>query len=355
MDSMKGRAAITLDDDTRQNIRNKLRNPKVKERVSQFFQNHPVPLEKMGLSRRSFNALSGEGITGLSLAVLRYPNGFWEIPQLGDESVLEIITAMEDYIHLNAQELEISLTDTISEDREATPATVPEEAAAQMPSAAELHADSGQYAKIIQYYTDRETPVDSLKLSTRAYNVLRRANIEQIYQALDFYPDGFMEMRNMGKKTSDEICRVLESAMQKAYRAIISGHDCDMEERVNSGDGTLQEKTDPVPEDPANLTLLELLHHPVYKEKAEHFLKANDVPLEAMNFSARSYNALMHSGYKSLLEILYSYPDNLRSIKNIGAKSIAEIQQAVDPYMEKLQPATAAFCNSDMDALYSDE
>ena len=136
MDSMKGRAAITLDDDTRQNIRNKLRNPKVKERVSQFFQNHPVPLEKMGLSRRSFNALSGEGITGLSLAVLRYPNGFWEIPQLGGESVLEIITAMEDYIHLNAQELEISLTDTISEDREATPATVPEEAAAQMPSAA---------------------------------------------------------------------------------------------------------------------------------------------------------------------------------------------------------------------------
>lgn len=355
MDSMKERAAITLDDDTRQNIRNKLRNPKVKERVSQFFQNHPVPLEKMGLSRRSFNALSRDGITGLSLAVLRYPNDFWEIPQLGGESVLEIITAIEDYIHLNAQELEISLTDTISEDREATPATVPEDAAAKVPSAAELHADSEQYAKIVQYYTDRETPVDSLKLSTRAYNVLRRANIEQIYQALDFYPDGFMGMRNMGKKTSDEICRVLESAMQNAYRAIISGHDCNLEEQGDSGDGTLQEETDPIPEDPANLTLLELLRHPVYKEKVEHFLKANDVPLEAMNFSVRSYNALMHSGYKSLLEILYSYPDNLRSIKNIGAKSIAEIQQAVDPYMEKLQPATAAFCNSDMDALYSDE
>lgn len=355
MDSMKESASIALDDDTRQNIRNKLRNPKVKERVSQFFQNHPVPLEKMGLSRRSFNALSGEGITGLSLAVLRYPNGFWEIPQLGGESVLEIITAIEDYIHLNAQELEISLTDTISEDREATPATVPEDAAAKVPSAAELHADSEQYAKIVQYYTDRETPIGSLKLSTRAYNVLRRANIEQICQALNFYPDGFMEMRNMGKKTSDEICHALESAMQKAYQAIISGHDCDREEPDDPGNGTVQAEVDPIPEDPANLTLLELLHHPVYKEKAEHFLKANDVPLEAMNFSVRSYNALMHSGYKSLLEILYTYPDNLRSIKNIGAKSIAEIQQAVDSYMEKLQPATAAFCNSDMDALYSDE
>lgn len=355
MDSMKESASIALDEDTRQKIRNKLRSEKARAQVSRFFQSHPIPLEKMGLSRRSFNALSGEGITDLSLAVLRYPDGFSEISRLGSKSIQEIMTVIENYISLNAAKIGISLTDTISEDREATPATVPEEAAVQIPSAAELHADSEQYAKIVQYYTDRETPIDSLKLSTRAYNVLRRVSIKQIYQALDFYPDGFMGMRNMGKKTSDEICRVLESAMQNAYRAIISGHDCDMEEQGNSGDGTLQEETDPIPEDPADLTLLELLHHPVYKEKAEHFLKANDVPLEAMNFSERSYNALMHSGYKSLLEILYTYPDNLRSIKNIGAKSIAEIQQAVDSYMEKLQPATAAFCNSDMDALYSDE
>lgn len=345
MDSMKESAAITLDDDTRQNIQSKLRSAKVRERVSQFFRRNPVPLEEMGLSNRSFNALSEEGITDLSLAVLRYPDGFSEISQLGAKSVQEIMTVIENNIHLNAEKIGISLTDTLSEDRKATSSAFPEDAAAKVPSAGELHADSEQYAKIVQYYTARETPIDSLKLSTRAYNVLRRANIEQIYQALDFYPDGFIGMRNMGKKTSDEICRVLESAMQKAYRAIISGHDCDMEEQGSSRDSTLQEATDPIPEDPANLTLLELLHHPVYKDKAEHFLRANDVPLEAMNFSARSYNALMHSGYKSLLEILYTYPDNLRSIKNIGAKSTTEIRQTVDSYMGKMQPSTAAYCS----------
>ena len=345
MDSMKESAAITLDDDTRQNIQSKLRSAKVRERVSQFFRRNPVPLEEMGLSNRSFNALSEEGITDLSLAVLRYPDGFSEISQLGAKSVQEIMTVIENNIHLNAEKIGISLTDTLSEDRKATPSTFPEDAAAKVPSAGELHADSEQYAKIVQYYTARETPIDSLKLSTRAYNVLRRANIKQIYQALNIYPDGFIEMRNMGKKTSDEICRTLESAMQKAYHIITSGHDCDKEEQDNSGNGTVQVEIDPISEDPANLTLLELLHHPVYKDKAEHFLRANDVPLEAMNFSVRSYNALMHSGYKSLLEILYTYPDNLRSIKNIGAKSTTEIRQTVDSYMGKMRPSTAAYCS----------
>lgn len=354
MDAMKECATITLDDDTRQNIRNKLRSAKVRERVSQFFRRNPVPLGEMELSNRSFNALSEEGITDLSLAVLRYPDNFSEISRLGSKSIQEIMTVIENYIYLNAQELEISSTDTISEDREATPAAVPAEAAAQIPSAAELLADSEQYAKIVQYYTDRETPVDSLKLSTRANNALRRANIEQICQALEIYPDGFMQMRNLGQKSADEVCHALESAMQKAYQAIMSGCDCDMEEPDDPGNGTVQAEVEPIPEDPANLTLLKLLHHPVYKEKAEHFLKANDVPLVAMNFSARSYNALLHSGYKSLLEILYTYPDNLRSIKNNGAKSTTEIRQTVDSYMEKMQPTTAAYCSNNMEALYSD-
>ena len=350
MDSMKEHAVITLDDDTRQNIRNKLCSAKVKERVSHFFQSHYVPLEKMNLSNRSFNALQGEGIADLSAAVLRYPDGFGEIPQLGSKSVQEIITAIEDYIYLNAQEIGISLTYTASTDVKTPAAMSPNEPALQIPNAVELYNDSEQYAKITQHYKERETPIGSLKLSTRAYNVLRRANIEQIYQALDFYPDGFMGMRNMGKKTSDEICRVLESAMQNAYRAIISGYDCNMEEQGDSGDGTLQEETDPIPEDPTNLTLLELLHHPAYAEKTECFLRANDVPLEAMNFGARSYNALMNSGYKSLLEILCTYPDNLRFIKNVGAKSTAEIRQVVDSYMEKMQPATAAYCSGNRQA-----
>lgn len=354
MDSMKESAAITLDDDTRQNIQSKLRSAKVRERVSQFFRRNPVPLEEMGLSNRSFNALSEEGITDLSLAVLRYPDGFSEISQLGAKSVQEIMSVVEYYIYLNAAKIGISLTDTLSEDRKTTPAAFPEDAAAKVPSAAELHADSEQYAKIVQYYTARETPIDSLKLSTRAYNVLRRANIKQIYQALNIYPDGFIGMRNMGKKTSDEICRTLESTMQKAYQVITSGHDCDKEEQGNSGNGTVQVEIDPISADPANLTLLELLHHPVYKDKAEHFLRANDVPLEAMNFSVRSYNALMHSGYKSLLEILYTYPDNLRSIRNIGAKSTAEIRKTIDSYMEQMQPSTAAYCSNNMEALYSD-
>ena len=345
---------ITLDDDTRQSIQNKLRSEKDRARVSQFFQSHPVSLEKMGLSNRSFNALSGEGITDLSLAVLRYPDNFSEISRLGNKSIQEIMTVIENYIYLNAQEIEISSTDTIPEGQETIPATFPEEPAAQIPNAAELHTDSEQYAKIVQYYTDRETPVDSLKLSTRANNALRRANIEQICQALEFYPDGFMQMRNLGQKSVDEICRALEFAMQKAYQIITSGNDCNIEEPDDPGNDTVQSEVDPVPEDPANLTLLELLYHPVYKAKAEHFLKANDVPLEAMNFSARSYNALLHSGYTSLLEILNTYPDNLRSIKNIGAKSTAEIRQTIDSYMEQMQPSTAAYCSNNMEALYSD-
>jgi DNA-directed RNA polymerase subunit alpha len=50
-----------------------------------------------------------------------------------------------------------------------------------------------------------ETPIDVLDLSTRTYNVLKRANIATVGQLLELDATAFNAVRNMGQKSVEEI------------------------------------------------------------------------------------------------------------------------------------------------------
>ena len=183
------------DDDARQKIKRALHNVKTKEKVSKYFQSHYVPIGKMELSNRSFHALYEEKITDLSADVLLYPDGFSQISGLGNKSVQEIISTIENYIFMNAQEIENFLMQPATVDETVAVNAPQDKEPMQMPDAVELYNVSEQFdAKIIQYYTAREISIDTLNLSTRAYNALRRAGIEQVYQAVSLYPDGFISI-----------------------------------------------------------------------------------------------------------------------------------------------------------------
>ncbi|HUZ49535.1 MAG TPA: DNA-directed RNA polymerase subunit alpha [Candidatus Dormibacteraeota bacterium] len=55
-----------------------------------------------------------------------------------------------------------------------------------------------------------DIPVESLNLSVRSFNCLKRAGISKISELLDLTEDEIMKMRNFGKKSLDEIKQVLE-------------------------------------------------------------------------------------------------------------------------------------------------
>src|SRR5271170_1579236 len=55
-----------------------------------------------------------------------------------------------------------------------------------------------------------DIPVESLNLSVRSFNCLKRAGISKISELLDLTEDEIMKMRNFGKKSLDEIKQVLQ-------------------------------------------------------------------------------------------------------------------------------------------------
>ncbi len=55
-----------------------------------------------------------------------------------------------------------------------------------------------------------DIPVESLNLSVRSFNCLKRAGISKVSELLDMSEDEIIKMRNFGKKSLDEIKAVLE-------------------------------------------------------------------------------------------------------------------------------------------------
>ena len=56
-----------------------------------------------------------------------------------------------------------------------------------------------------------DIPVESLNLSVRSFNCLKRAGISKVSELLDMSEDEIIKMRNFGKKSLDEIKAVLET------------------------------------------------------------------------------------------------------------------------------------------------
>jgi DNA-directed RNA polymerase subunit alpha len=55
-----------------------------------------------------------------------------------------------------------------------------------------------------------DIPVETLNLSVRSFNCLKRAGISKVSELLDMTEDEIIKMRNFGKKSLDEIKAVLE-------------------------------------------------------------------------------------------------------------------------------------------------
>ena len=57
-----------------------------------------------------------------------------------------------------------------------------------------------------------------------------------------------------------------------------------------------------------------------------------DTPLEALEFSTRTYNCLHRAGIKTLGDITNMYLYELQKVRSIGNKSLNEIQQTLKRY-----------------------
>ena len=55
--------------------------------------------------------------------------------------------------------------------------------------------------------------IEELQLSVRAYNCLKRAQINTIGDLLNYSPEKLQELKNFGRKSADEVCLKLKNKL----------------------------------------------------------------------------------------------------------------------------------------------
>ena len=317
--------------------------------VLAYAEENDVAIRDLPISAREFNTLRLNGIEKISQLVVAIPESVAESSLVGT-----VVRGLRrDYLRQHKQALIQFVEGKVVVDAKTDAAADEKCQSAEICKLVEagkrLLDMPKKKTEILQLLIARATPIEDLGLSVRSYNALRRAFIDQVHKALALYPDGFVELRNLGKKSVDEICQVLEITAAKIEQEIEGGADVGTEEPVLLPEDISIETV------ASDFSLMELLEHPAFKEKARCCLKEVDVPIETMGFGVRAVNALKNASIFTFSAILPIYPDGIPSLRNIGAKTVAEIQEKVSYYLGKLQPIVAAYCGDDTDAMYTDE
>ncbi|MCI8910655.1 MAG: hypothetical protein HFG09_08270 [Oscillibacter sp.] len=144
-------------------------------------------------------------------------------------------------------------------------------------------------------YLTREDSVGRLPLSTRASNCLRRANIHTVGQMLDYPPDAWLDIRNMGKKSVQEIM--------------------DLIARIQGDNGFSLTESRPEPAElPPVVT-------PPY---------LSGISLLELGLSFRARSCLEQAGIFTAADLGGVTSEFLLSLKNVGQKTAREIMEKVE-------------------------
>lgn len=165
-------------------------------------------------------------------------------------------------------------------------------------------------------------PIESLKLSVRAINVLHRMNINEMEQLLNTPVEHIAGQRNIGVKTITEIRNVIEQ--------IIAGNvdfenleSLDSDSVNNMGRVFSEEQID---------------------ELSRHFITE-------LNLSNRAMNVLMRNGCITIDILAKMSEADIRDLKGLGAKACEEILQGLTEWLE----SNMFFVGEDVDEIISEE
>lgn len=338
-----------------------------KTKVIEYVKQNDIAFRNIEISARAYNALRINGMHKFSDVILMTSEELNNLDMIDKTSVEEIRLFLRNYLRKQKKELinfvtgNTELEGIVTENRsieakEVVTATEQPNPANETSSQNLLYdiklwlSDKSIKERIIEFVKVKNEEIKDFDISVRSYNALRRGSVKYLYEAISCYPDGFASFRNMGTKSIDEINGIIENYVSEHYdqiTAYMSGEGIVLEEpkRIDA-----QQETDPF-----ELTIPQLLNHPIFKEKTEDYIFQNNILIEDMGLSVRSTNALKRRGLSSFLDVVKSYPQNLTSTRNLGGKSIAEIKAKIESYIITMHPAVAAYCSGDTTLLYSDD
>ena len=146
-------------------------------------------------------------------------------------------------------------------------------------------------------YLTREDSLELLPLSARSSNCLRRAGIHTVGQLLDYPADKWLDIRNMGTKSVDEVL--------------------DLAARIRAGDGFQMVASKPKPPEPPPPPRLP------------------DIPVPELGLSVRANNCLESMGVRTAAELSDATLESLLSVKNMGRKTAEQIMEKLEELREQ--------------------
>lgn len=173
-------------------------------------------IEELDLPGRSYNALKRAGINFVYEAIAIYPDGFFEIRNMGAKSVEEISFRLENFVKESQGK---EYTEVLSNQLDTTkPMTL-----LQLSNHPFFAEKANEFVKI------HDVPVYELELSIRSINALRRAQIPNLSDLLKGFPNNLYSIRNLGEKSIDEIKTVVMQQLENLDESAFAFCSGDME------------------------------------------------------------------------------------------------------------------------------
>lgn len=154
-------------------------------------------------------------------------------------------------------------------------------------------------------YVTKNDDISALPLSVRSQNCLRSANIHTIGAMMDYPADKLINIRNMGKKSIEEIQSFIQALNEGADEFIL----------IESGAAstidvaTFQEKNDDV------VT--------VFVDETGAIVQ--DISIRDLPLSVRARNSLIRNGYEFASQLIDITYDRLMNLQNMGKKTAEEV------------------------------
>ena len=169
-------------------------------------------------------------------------------------------------------------------------------------------------------YITRQDDISALPLSVRSLNCLRRSNIHSIGAMLDFPADELINIRNMGKKSVDEIQSVVQS--------------------LNDGTGeyVLVEASEGIADDAIAAQEAMGVDGSVTVFLDETGAVVQDIAVNNLQLSVRAKNSLVRSGYEYASQLVGITYEELMNLQNMGKKTAEEVLA----YIEKISVSHGA-------------
>lgn len=275
-----------------------------------------ISIDTIGLSVRSVNALHKIKVYMVEELLKYDEEQLLHVRNLGQKSVDEIISKIEEYKKLDAFSLVSDVTKTeYIEDMQTW-----------------LKSEAGK-KQILHWLEEKKIPINVLELlSAKTYNLLMINEYEYLYQFAFLTKDELLKIPRMEEINVAEIIKWVDAYIQENANDIYT----------NISENSTQKA----------LPLSDMRFMPEHQEKILEFVLKNNIDVESMPISARPKNQLHKNGYRKLSDIIFLSENQIKQIPAMGSNSAQQIMNIIHDYLKKHESRILAFCNGDTSVLW---